>query len=121
METKEGRLLPFQILGALPNSIDPVVRGACSVPMGGWPRAVMKTVGLEAESTWKLGRNLDFHRLWNQAVKDGTLGVQGAQRAQLQACFMQGTGMKAASNASSPFSHGVFLPGTSELGVYPHQ
>ena len=32
----------------------------------GWPRAMMKALELEAENTWKLGRNLDFHRVWSQ-------------------------------------------------------
>lgn len=97
------RLLPFQILGALPKSRGPVVRGACSVLMQGWPRAVMKTLELEAENTRELGRNLDVPMLWHQAVKDGTLRVQGAQRAQLQACSVPGTGMKATTAPSVLF------------------
>lgn len=72
---------------------------------GGWPRAGMRTLELVAENAWKLRRNLDFHRAVEAgarvAAKDGTSGLRGARRAQLQARSVPGTGMKTAGKASS--------------------
>ena len=50
-------------------------------------------------------------------AKDGTSGLRGARRAQLQARSVPGTGMKSRQGIKHPFSPGGFFPGTPELGV----